>query len=161
MRLLPQVVLAAQSRQVLIGGSARLEHRPHVVGSPVPRPETVEEGMREFVRRWTPILDACADCGIRYAFEVHPGQIAFDYHTADAAGQNMVTIATDAACAWIAAQSPVTASRWYIEANHSSDKKASSQSLMGTRGKKVVAEVVLDAISSSVSRLLKRNNSSN
>jgi sugar phosphate isomerase/epimerase len=54
----------------------------YVLGYP-PRAETVEEGLREFVRRWSPILDVCADGGIRYAFEVHPGQIAFDLYTAE------------------------------------------------------------------------------
>src|SRR5262249_10339288 len=54
----------------------------YVVGYPSPTPEVVAEGMREVVRRWAPILDACADCGIRYAFEVHPGQIAFDLYSA-------------------------------------------------------------------------------
>jgi sugar phosphate isomerase/epimerase len=39
--------------------------------------------VREVVRRWSPILDVCAECGIRYAFEVHPGQIAFDYYTTE------------------------------------------------------------------------------
>jgi sugar phosphate isomerase/epimerase len=55
----------------------------YVVGYPSPTAEVVAEGMREVVRRWSPILDACADCGIRYAFEVHPGQIAFDLYSAE------------------------------------------------------------------------------
>lgn len=55
----------------------------YVVGYPSPRAETVAEGLREFARRWSPILDVCAENGIRYAFEVHPGQIAFDYYTAE------------------------------------------------------------------------------
>jgi sugar phosphate isomerase/epimerase len=55
----------------------------YVVGYPSPGRETVEEGLREFVRRWTPILDVCGECGIRYAFEVHPGQIAFDLYSAE------------------------------------------------------------------------------
>jgi sugar phosphate isomerase/epimerase len=55
----------------------------YVAGYPSPRPETVAEGLRDFVRRWTPILDACAECGVRYAFEVHPGQIAFDLYSAE------------------------------------------------------------------------------
>ena len=46
-------------------------------------------------RRWTvkklqpqpgePILDVCRQCGVRFALEVHPGQIAFDLHTAEMA----------------------------------------------------------------------------
>ena len=50
----------------------------YVCGYPSPSPNVVAEGLREIVRRWTPILDVCREVGIRYAFEVHPGQIAFD-----------------------------------------------------------------------------------
>ena len=42
-------------------------------------------GMAEFARRWDPILDVCRDAGVRYAFEVHPGQIAFDLYSAEMA----------------------------------------------------------------------------
>lgn len=55
----------------------------YVCGYPSPSAEVVTEGMREVVRRWTPILDACQESGVRYAFEVHPGQIAFDLYTAE------------------------------------------------------------------------------
>ena len=39
--------------------------------------------MREFAERWRPILDACGEAGIRYALEIHPGQIAFDLYSAE------------------------------------------------------------------------------
>jgi sugar phosphate isomerase/epimerase len=55
----------------------------YVVGYPAPRAETVADGLREFVRRWSPILDVCQECSVRYAFEVHPGQIAFDLYSAE------------------------------------------------------------------------------
>jgi sugar phosphate isomerase/epimerase len=55
----------------------------YVCGYPSPKAETVEVGLRDFVRLWTPILDVCQECGIRYAFEVHPGQIAFDLYSAE------------------------------------------------------------------------------
>ncbi|MFO0877230.1 MAG: sugar phosphate isomerase/epimerase [Gemmataceae bacterium] len=55
----------------------------YVVGYPSPSREVVDAGFREVVERWTPILDICQDTGIRYAFEVHPGQIAFDLVTAE------------------------------------------------------------------------------
>ena len=54
-----------------------------VVGYPPCYPDEVEQGLREFARRWRPILDACADAGIRYALEVHPGQTAFDLYSAE------------------------------------------------------------------------------
>jgi len=67
------------------------------------------------------------------------------YTTGDAAGQNMATIATEAAVAWIQANTPVKPRAAYIEANFSGDKKASMQSLQSVRGKKVTAEVTLPA----------------
>ncbi|MDR0795950.1 MAG: sugar phosphate isomerase/epimerase [Tannerella sp.] len=48
---------------------------------PVPE-ETVEEGFRDFARRFTPILDEYQKLGIRFALEVHPTEIAFDTVTA-------------------------------------------------------------------------------
>jgi sugar phosphate isomerase/epimerase len=55
----------------------------YVAGYPSAPPDVVAEGMREVVRRWGPILDACREAGVRYAFEVHPGQIAFDLYSAE------------------------------------------------------------------------------
>lgn len=69
----------------------------------------------------------------------------FDFHTADASGQNMVTIATQAICDHILEHSPVKPTRTYVEANLSGDKKASIRSFTTVRGKKVSAEVFLPA----------------
>ena len=69
----------------------------------------------------------------------------FDFTTGDAAGQNMVTLATQAVCETILEQSPVKAVRYYIESNLSGDKKASSRAFNGARGRKVTAETVLTA----------------
>jgi hydroxymethylglutaryl-CoA reductase (NADPH) len=55
----------------------------------------------------------------------------------------MVTIATDAICHYIFHHSPFQPVRWYVEANFSGDKKASSQSFQTVRGKKVAAEVII------------------
>jgi sugar phosphate isomerase/epimerase len=57
----------------------------YVVGYPGPSGEVVAEGLKEFARRVDPILDVCRECGVRFAFEVHPGQIAFDYYSAEMA----------------------------------------------------------------------------
>jgi Sugar phosphate isomerases/epimerases len=43
----------------------------------------VEEGFNEIVRLWTPILDVFKENGIKFALEVHPGEIAFDYYTTE------------------------------------------------------------------------------
>lgn len=65
------------------------------------------------------------------------------YTTGDAAGQNMVTIATEAVCATIIAQSPVKPVFWFVEANFSGDKKASHLAFISVRGRKVTASVEL------------------
>ena len=65
------------------------------------------------------------------------------YTTGDAAGQNMVTIATERVCAAIIEYSPVKPLYWFVEANFSGDKKASAMSFVGVRGRKVTASVEL------------------
>lgn len=65
------------------------------------------------------------------------------YTTGDAAGQNMVTIATDALCRHIVAAAPIAPLNWYIEANFSGDKKASYLGVITGRGRKVSASVLL------------------
>lgn len=67
----------------------------------------------------------------------------FEYTTGDAAGQNMVTLATDAACRHIISECPVKPQHWFIESNMSGDKKATAMSLLFVRGKKVTAEIVI------------------
>jgi sugar phosphate isomerase/epimerase len=54
-----------------------------VTGYPACNPAEVAQGLRDFVHRFAPILDACRDAGIRYALEVHPGQVAFDLYSAE------------------------------------------------------------------------------
>ena len=54
-----------------------------VVGYPACNPAEVQEGLDDFAERFRPILDACADAGIRFALEVHPGQVAFDLYSAE------------------------------------------------------------------------------
>lgn len=80
---------------------------------------------------------------LQFAVEGNHVYMLMLYRTGDAAGQNMATIATDAAVKWLLAHSPVTPRNAYVEANFSGDKKASAQSLQSVRGKKVTAEVVL------------------
>lgn len=69
--------------------------------------------------------------------------LIFEYTTGDASGQNMVTISTEAALNYILQNSPVKPNHYFIEANMSGDKKASTQSFQTVRGKKVTAEVQL------------------
>ncbi len=69
--------------------------------------------------------------------------VYFRYTTADASGQNMTTIATDAICHYVINAAPVSPTQWYIESNASGDKKATRKSMLQTRGKKVMAEVTI------------------
>ena len=69
--------------------------------------------------------------------------LTFEYRTGDAAGQNMVTICTDALCRYLVESSPVVIRDWYVEGNYSGDKKATASSLANVRGKKVTAETEL------------------
>jgi len=71
--------------------------------------------------------------------------IGFEYEVGDAAGQNMVTIATQSVCDYINHHSPVAAQYHFVEANLSGDKKASALSFVNVRGKKVSAEIELPA----------------
>ncbi|USQ81370.1 sugar phosphate isomerase/epimerase family protein [Ornithinimicrobium faecis] len=45
---------------------------------PVPA-ERIEAGYQDFADRWNPILDVFDECGVRFAHEVHPSEIAYDY----------------------------------------------------------------------------------
>jgi sugar phosphate isomerase/epimerase len=47
---------------------------------PVP-PEMIDRGYADFADRWNPILDVFDEVGVRYAHEVHPSEIAYDYWT--------------------------------------------------------------------------------
>ncbi len=55
-----------------------------VTGYPRPTAAEVAEGLETFAGQWSPILDACREAGIRFALEVHPGQVAFDLYSAEA-----------------------------------------------------------------------------
>jgi sugar phosphate isomerase/epimerase len=42
----------------------------------------IDEGFKLLAERFNPILDVFGECGVRFALEVHPTEIAFDLHTA-------------------------------------------------------------------------------
>ena len=69
--------------------------------------------------------------------------LGFEFTTGDASGQNMVTIATDAICQYIASSAPTQPRYHFVEANLSGDKKATTHSFTTVRGRKVTAEVRL------------------
>jgi sugar phosphate isomerase/epimerase len=56
--------------------------RTWVAGYPPPA-SAVDEAFRDVARNWQPILDACQECGLKFACEVRPGQAAFDLYSAE------------------------------------------------------------------------------
>jgi hydroxymethylglutaryl-CoA reductase (NADPH) len=83
---------------------------------------------------------------VRVSLEGNHVYVILTFYTGDAAGQNMVTIATQAICEYLNSGSPVTPDYYFVEANHSGDKKASAQSALYGRGRSVTAEVVIPAL---------------
>jgi sugar phosphate isomerase/epimerase len=53
---------------------------------PVP-PRMIDRGFELLAERFNPILDVFGECGVRFALEVHPTEIAFDLYTAQRALQ--------------------------------------------------------------------------
>ncbi len=45
--------------------------------------EMVEDAFQEQVKLWTPIFDEFDRCGVKFALEVHPTEIAYDYYTTE------------------------------------------------------------------------------
>jgi hydroxymethylglutaryl-CoA reductase (NADPH) len=78
-------------------------------------------------------------------FAVGPNlYLRFDYSTGDAAGQNMVSKATLAACLWIK-ENYLNNSDFILSGNIDTDKKHSQMNTLLTRGKRVIAEVTTTA----------------
>ena len=48
-------------------------------------PQMIDDGFKLFAERWNPILDVFGECGVKFALEVHPTEIAFDLVTAQRA----------------------------------------------------------------------------
>jgi sugar phosphate isomerase/epimerase len=51
---------------------------------PVPR-AMIDDGYKLLAERWNPILDVFQECGVKFALEVHPTEIAFDIYSAQRA----------------------------------------------------------------------------
>jgi sugar phosphate isomerase/epimerase len=54
---------------------------PYVAMFPPVGADVIDAGYEDFATRWNPILDVFDGEGVRYAHEVHPGEIAYDYWT--------------------------------------------------------------------------------
>jgi sugar phosphate isomerase/epimerase len=88
-RAAEEMMATARAAQKLgagvLGGFTGSPLWSYVLGYPAPSAAVVTQGLRDFARLWHPILDVCRDCGLKFAFEVHPGQIAFDLYSAEMA----------------------------------------------------------------------------
>jgi sugar phosphate isomerase/epimerase len=86
-RAAEEVMATARVAQKLgasvLGGFAGSPIWSYVVGWPYPTADVIADAMREFARRFHPILDVCQECGLRFAYEIHPGQLAFDLYSAE------------------------------------------------------------------------------
>ena len=70
--------------------------------------------------------------------------LEFTYSTGDAAGQNMVTFATDAACRWLRQRVPFSGAEFFtLESNLSHDKKIAALSQSRQRGRQVDADITI------------------
>lgn len=69
----------------------------------------------------------------------------FEFSTGDAAGQNMVTLATQAMCRQILETMPVAPRSWLLESMLSGDKRATALPFRAARGRNASAEVLLPA----------------
>jgi len=66
----------------------------------------------------------------------------FDYSTGDAAGQNMTSKATFAACEWINKEVSYI-SHYLLSGNFDTEKKTSAVNMLKTRGRRVTAEITI------------------
>ncbi len=54
---------------------------PYVAMFPPVPGDRIAAGYRDFADRWNPVMDVFDECGVRFALEVHPGEMAYDYWT--------------------------------------------------------------------------------
>lgn len=58
----------------------------HLIYDFPPTPASmIDAGFELLADRWNPILDVFQECGVKFALEVHPTEIAFDLYTAERA----------------------------------------------------------------------------
>ncbi|HTI50600.1 MAG TPA: sugar phosphate isomerase/epimerase, partial [Planctomycetaceae bacterium] len=60
----------------------------HLIYDFPPTPKSmIDDGFKLLADRWNPILDVFQECGVKFALEVHPTEIAFDIYSAERALQ--------------------------------------------------------------------------
>ncbi len=68
----------------VVGGFTGSSVWGYTSGYPAPKPGVIAAALSAFAAQWHPILDAAQECGVRFACEVHPGQLAFDLYSTEA-----------------------------------------------------------------------------
>ena len=81
--------------------------------------------------------------GVSTVVEGNSVYVDLRFTTGDAAGQNMVTFASEAICSALLEMSPLQPRHWFLEANLSGDKKATARCLSDVRGRRVIAEATI------------------
>jgi len=54
---------------------------PYLAMFPPVGEHVIEAGYADFADRWNPIIDVFEEVGVKFALEVHPGEVAYDYWT--------------------------------------------------------------------------------
>ena len=76
-------VIARKMGATVVTGFTGSSIWKYVYSFPQTTEAMIEEGFDEIVRLWTPILDVFKENGVKFALEVHPGEIAFDYYSTE------------------------------------------------------------------------------
>lgn len=75
-------VAAARMGAKVVTGFTGSRIWPYVAMFPPVDESVIEAGYTDFADRWNPIIDVFEAQGVKFALEVHPGEIAYDYWTA-------------------------------------------------------------------------------
>ncbi len=58
---------------------------PYLYSFPPVSQDTIDGGFKLLAEKWNPILDVFGECGVKFALEVHPTEIAFDIYSTEMA----------------------------------------------------------------------------
>jgi len=111
----------------------------------IPQAHTFAEQVDGHFANMRAVAEATTGHGRLLAVTCHPvGRnviTEFSFHTADAQGMNMAVKATDAACAWLVANTAAT--KYRVMSGHSAEKRAAGSLFAGGKGKRVTAGAVI------------------
>jgi sugar phosphate isomerase/epimerase len=85
-RAVNELIATAKAAQKLgvgiVNGFTGSSIWPLVYSFPPVPPDLIDDGFKLLAERFNPILDVFGECGVRFALEVHPTEIAFDLFSA-------------------------------------------------------------------------------